>query len=56
VESHRSFTLNGVHLDIKEIYGILKVQEIKWIFQSTKARKSIGWSRSNALFFVKRYL
>ncbi len=29
------------YLDIKEIYGILKVQEIKWIFQLPKARKSI---------------
>jgi len=57
VESHLLFTLNEAYLDIKEIYGIFKEQEnIKWIFQITKARKSIGWSRSNALFFVKRYL
>ena len=56
VESHRSFILNGAYLDIKEIYGILKEQEIKWIFQITKARKSIGSHTSNALFFVKRYL
>jgi len=41
VESHRSFTLNEAHLDIKEIYGILKEQENSEYFKSLKPERAL---------------
>jgi len=41
VESHRSFTLNGAYLDIKEIYGILKEQENSEYFKSLKPERAL---------------